>query len=183
MRIGSMAILALFLAGCTAGESYRDPDVPMRAFEGFALDRYMGRWHEIARIPNRFEKNCAGVTHDYALNPDGTVAVRITCRVATLAGPVQTFDGRARVLDPPEEWKISFNPWVPWFFDGDYFVLWVDPDYQTAVVGDPEGQNGWILGRDYVMAEDTLRAAYEVLYVNGYDLSEIILVDQPAVGN
>lgn len=183
MRIGGLTAILLLLAACTAGESYRDEDVPMRPYSGFALDRYMGRWYEIARIPNRFEENCAGVVHDYALNPNGTVEVRIICRVATLAGPVQTFDGRARVLDPPQEWKISFNRWVPWFFDGDYVVLWVDPDYRTAVVGDPEGQIGWILGRDHEMAEDLLRAAYEVLYVNGYDLSEIILVDQPAVGN
>ena len=182
-RAGAALALALLLAACSAGQNYRDPDAPLLAFGGFELDRYMGRWYEIARIPNRFERNCAGVVHDYALNPDGRVAVRIICRVATLAGPVETFDGRARVLDPPEEWKISFNPWVPWFFDGDYVVLSVDPDYQVAVVGDPEGQIGWILGRDHVLADDSLRAAYEVLDRNGYDLSEIILVDQPPVGD
>ena len=182
MRAVALTV-ALLLAACSAGESYRDEDVPLRPYEGFDLARYMGRWYEIARLPNRFEDNCAGVTHDYALRPDGRVAVTITCRVATLAGPVETFDGRARVLDPPEEWKISFNPWVPWFFDGDYVVLAVDETYDAAVVGDPEGQIGWILGRDYVMADDDLRAAYEVLYLNGYDLSEIVLVDQPSVGN
>ena len=174
---------ALLLAGCTAGESYRDEDVPLRAYQGFELDRYMGRWYEIARMPNRFEDSCAGAIHEYALNPDGTVAVAITCRIATLAGPTEIFRGRARVLDPPEEWKISFNEWVPWFFDGDYVVLDVDANYDAAVVGDPEGQVAWVLGRDYTMSDDDLREAYEVLYVNGYDLSEIVLVDQPAVGN
>ena len=184
MRIGFAVLLAAcLLAACTAGESYREEDVPLRPAERVDLSRYMGRWFEIARIPNRFEENCVGTTHDYAFRPDGRVGVVVTCRLATLAGPVHAYEGRARVLDPPAEWRISFNPWVPWFFDGDYVILAVDPTYETAVVGEPGGQAGWILGRDFLMSEDDLRAAYDVLYLNGYDVSEIVLVDQPAVGN
>ena len=178
------ALLAILLLGaCSAGESWREDDVALRPAEQLDLARYMGRWFEIARVPNRFEENCVGTTHDYAPRPDGRIDVVVTCRVATLAGPVSTYEGRARVLDPPSEWKVSFNPWVPWFFDGDYVILAVDPTYETAVVGDPSGQVGWILGRDFTMAEEDLQDAYDVLYRNGYDVSEIVLVDQPAVGN
>lgn len=184
MRTVALAGAVLALAACTAGESYRDEDRDLVAAPQVDLSRYAGRWFEIARFPNRFEKNCAGVSHDYTPKPDGRLDVVITCRLATLAGPIEQFEGEARVTgDRGSELKISFSDWVPWFFDGDYVILDVGPDYRTAVVGAPDGTVGWILGREPVMAEEDLRHGYDVLWRNGYDLIQILLVDQPAVGN
>lgn len=183
MRAVLMALAALSLAGCATGESYRDEDVPLATEPAFDLARYMGRWYEIARFPNRFEKGCVGVTADYSLNPDGSVHIVNTCRKATLAGPVEQVEGRARPRADPAIWTVKFTEWLPSFLAGEYRVLDVDPDYTVAVVGEPDGTTGWVLGRDYIIDEDKLRHAYDVLYRNGYNLSQILLTDQPGVGS
>lgn len=183
MRALLPAVAALLLTACATGESYRDEDVPLQTARNFDLARYMGRWYEIARFPNRFEKGCVGVTADYSLNPDGSVRVVNTCRKATLAGPVEQAEGRAFPRADPAVWRVKFTEWLPAFLAGDYHVLDVDPDYTVAVVGDPDGTTGWILGRDYVIDDEKLRHAYDVLFRNGYEMSQILLTDQPGVGS
>ena len=63
-------------------------------------------------------------------------------------------------------------------YSGDYWVLWVDESYRTAVIGQPGGGAGWILNRDTAIPLDRLRAAREILDWNGYDLEPLIFVNQ-----
>ncbi len=64
------------------------------------------------------------------------------------------------------------------FIAADYWVLWVDESYRTAVVGTPNGRAGWILNRDPEIPADRLAAAREILDFNGYDLSRLEMVPQ-----
>ena len=73
----------------------------------------------------------------------------------------------------PGRLKVSF-PTVPFAGAVDYWVLWVDEGYRTAVVGAPNGRSGWILNRDPVIPADRLQAARDVLAFNGYDLSRLL---------
>lgn len=178
------AAVGLLLAACSEGESWRDESVQLMAPTSVDLSRYAGRWFEIGRFPNRFQENCAGAVHDYTPTDRGGMQMRITCRVATLAGPTYTYEGDARMIeDSNAVWKISLSPWVPWFFDGDYVILGVSSDYRMAVVGTQQGTTGWILSRDIILSDDDMRAAYDLLARNGYEMWHIILVDQPGVGN
>ena len=63
-------------------------------------------------------------------------------------------------------------PSVP-FVAADYWVLWTDEDYRTAVVGAPNGRSGWILNRTPDIRADRLDAARDVLEFNGYDLGRL----------
>ena len=76
----------------------------------------------------------------------------------------------------PARLKVSF-PSVP-FGASDYWVLWVDEGYRTAVVGAPNGKSGWILNRDPQIPTDRLNAAREILDFNGYDLDRLMEVPQ-----
>lgn len=177
-------IALLALAGCSATfpgektggffEVYRDTDVTIASMALFDPDRYLGTWYEVARYPVIFERGCVKVTAEYQKIDDNTISVFNTCR--NLDGSVRSeILGSADVVGPARL-KVSF-PSVP-FGASDYWVLWVDQDYQTAVVGAPNGRSGWILNRQPQIPADRLRAAREILDFNGYDLDRLMEVPQ-----
>lgn len=175
---------ALLLAGCSAPlpgepvgslfEAYRDQDVQIASKTLFEPEKYLGTWYEVARFPVPFERGCAGVTAEYGQGSDGVLTVLNTCR--NLDGTVKsTIRGSAEVVGPGRL-EVSF-PTLP-FGASDYWILWTDDGYRTAVVGAPDGRSGWILNRDPVIPADRLTAAREILDFNGYDLARLISVPQ-----
>jgi apolipoprotein D and lipocalin family protein len=110
------------------------------------LARYMGRWYEIAHLPVWFQRNCASnTTATYTLRPDGKVTVLNECRAKD--GRVKSARGVARVArteGPNTRLKVRFiGP-----FEGDYWIIDLDPEYQWAVVGEPGCRYLWILSRE-----------------------------------
>jgi len=112
------------------------------------LDRYAGTWHEIARVPNFFQRKCASdVTANYTRERDHVVVVN---RCVKSDGKAITADGKAYVTDPPANRKLkvgffSIFGWMP--FKGDYWILDIDPNYGWVIVGGPTTKYGWILAR------------------------------------
>jgi len=179
------AICALvLLAGCSAPlpneqtgnlfEVYRDTDVPIASIALFDPARYVGTWYEVARYPVVFERGCVGVTAEYQAIDNDTISVLNTCRNPD--GSIKSqISGEAEIVGPARL-KVRF-PSVP-FGAADYWVLWVDEGYRTAVVGAPNGRSGWILNREPEIPDDRLQAARDVLDFNGYDLERLMEVPQ-----
>jgi apolipoprotein D and lipocalin family protein len=170
------------LAACVAlsacvGPSYRDPGATIAAQRDFQPERYLGRWYEIARYPVSFEEGCTATTADYGPIDAETISVLNTCRQGAPDGPVEQISGTATIV-APGELKVRFSS-VP-FVAADYWVLWVDEDYRTAVVGVPSGRAGWILARTPTIDADRRAAAEAVLARNGYDPSRLYDVPQAA---
>lgn len=149
--------LAALLTAAPAGAQPRLLTVPE-----VDLKRYAGTWHEIARLPNRFQQHCiAEVTAVYTPRDDGTVAVVNRCRTAEDGDAAwDVAAGTARPVDPSNaKLKVSFLPsalrWLPigW---GDYWVLELDPEYRWALVGEPGRNYLWVLSRTPVLQQDTL---------------------------
>ena len=170
------AVTVAFLTACApAGEGgllkvYRDRSVPIASKALFEPERYLGLWYEVARYPVPSQAGCVGVTAEYGLRADGRLSVLNICRNPD--GSVRsTINGSAEVVGPGRL-KVRF-PSVP-FITADYWVLWTDIDYSTAVVGTPNGRAGWILSRTPEIPPDRLAAAREVLAFNGYDLSRLL---------
>lgn len=170
-----LLVFAALLSACSTS-SYRDQDIEISSVETLDLSRYEGRWYEIARFPNRFEKDCVAVTADYARKPDGTIAVTNTCRKGGFDGPIEAAEGTARIA-APGQLKVKFVDWLP--FDGDYWVLYVSPDYKLAVVGAPKGTTGWVLARDPQPDPELIDRGYEALRKAGYDTNLIYRTPQP----
>lgn len=162
-----LALLAL--AACSG--SYRDASVPMTSMAVFDAERYAGRWYEVASFPTPFQAGCAQTTADYTLSGPETLSVRNACIKPD--GPSE-IEGTAR-LSGPGRLKVNLDG-VP--VTADYWILWIDEGYRTAVVGVPSGRAGWILNRDPQIPPDRLRAAREVLAFNGYDLSRLAMTPQ-----
>ncbi len=173
-------VFALFLVGCTAQGSgglfsvYRDTEAPISSKAVFEPERYLGVWHEVARYPVPFEAGCVGVTAEYGLRDDGLLSVLNICRNAD-GSEKSRIEGTAEIVGPGRL-KVRF-PSVP-FVAADYWVLWTDEDYRTAVVGAPNGRSGWILNREATIRADRFNAARDVLEFNGYNLSRLQEVPQ-----
>ncbi|MEO1641303.1 MAG: lipocalin family protein [Pseudomonadota bacterium] len=168
--------LILALAGCATQDSgglfsvYRDTEVPISSKALFEPQRFLGTWHEVARYPVPFQAGCVGVTATYGLQDDGLLSVLNICRNpdGTERGRIS---GTAEIVGPGR--LIVRFPSVP-FGAADYWVLWTDEDYRTAVVGAPNGRSGWILNRTPAIRADRLDAAKDVLAFNGYDLNRLV---------
>ncbi len=172
MKWGGIAALCLVLAGCA--ETYRDQSKPIASKADFDPSRYVGLWYEIARFPVRFQDGCVGVSAEYQPVDQDTVSVHNICRASD--GSIRSqIRGTADVVGPGRL-KVQF-PSIP-FVRSDYWVLWVDEDYQTAVVGTPNGTSGWILNRTPTLRADRLAAAKEILDFNGYDIKKLEMTAQ-----
>ncbi len=114
--------------------------------EEFDIERYMGKWYEIYRLPNSFEEGLEDITARYELMDDGKVLVTNEGRVKSDNSRIKQAKGKAWIPDPkkPSKLKVSFF----WPFAGDYWVLKIDADYNNALVGDPSGKYLWILSRE-----------------------------------
>ncbi|MEL6791076.1 MAG: lipocalin family protein [Pseudomonadota bacterium] len=175
-----LVIALLFTAGCMGGPSYRDATVPLETAANVDLDRYLGKWFEIARLPNRFEKNCEAVTARYDRRKDGKILVVNTCRKGGVDGPADSAIGRAKVVDTTTNAKLKVSFFGP--FWGDYWILDVDPDYRIALVGEPSGKYLWILARTPTLAPEDRELALRKLRGFGYDTNALYFTRQPPGG-
>jgi len=147
----TVAAPALLIAALTPAIANADETAALSAIPSLDVPRYMGRWYEIAKYPNRFQRHCVGDTMaTYELLPDATVSVLNRCR--TEEGEIDEAKGVARQIggaDSPRL-EVRFAPgwlgFVP-FVWGDYWVIDLDPDYQLAAVSEPSRKYLWILSR------------------------------------
>lgn len=147
---------------------------PLKTVDHVDLQRYLGRWYEIARIPNRFEKQCArDVTAEYALN-GSEITVRNTCVQAD--GKPNIAKGRAKVVDKTTGAKLKVTFF--WPFYGDYWIIGLDPQYRWAIVGEPSRKYGWILSRTPSLPTSTLDEIRRQLEASGYRSSDLIYPPQ-----
>lgn len=138
------------------------------------VERYMGRWYEIARYDNSFQKKCESTRVLYKLKPNGKVNVLNECR--TFTGKIKQAKGIAKVVDTISnaKLKVSFVPLFKNFglFGGDYWVIELGQNYEYAVVGHPKKEFLWILSRTPVLDEQTLSDLKDKIEnIHGYDLN------------
>jgi lipocalin/uncharacterized protein YbjT (DUF2867 family)/ligand-binding SRPBCC domain-containing protein len=150
---------------------------PVRTVGFVDLDRYAGDWFEIARFPNRFQRQCLGdVRASYARRPDGRLDVVNRCRTAD--GPTEA-RGVARIVDDQTfaRLKVRFAPgWLSFLplVWGDYWVVGLAPDYSWAVVGDPGRDYLWILARSPRPDDESIAAARAVARASGYAVERLV---------
>lgn len=162
-------LLAAWLLAACQGPAAR-PGAPDTVAQ-VDLDRYAGRWYEVAKLPNRFQRQCvADTTAEYSRNADGSIAVVNRCRTAD--GRFDEARAVARVTDASSNARLEVSffhvfGWRPLW--GDYWILVLDPDYGYAVVGEPSRRYGWILARTPTLPAATRARIDERLRALSYD--------------
>lgn len=140
------------------------------------LNKYMGTWYEIVRLPNSFEKGLECVTATYNLKENGKISVLNKGHSIEDNSKVETAKGKAWVPDKelPGRLKVTFF----WPFAGNYYIIELDKDYKYALVGDPSRKYLWILSKSKVLDEKIVQNLLNTASEYGFDVDKVIRVNQ-----
>ena len=172
----SLALLVPLAANAQTGPPTA-PTGPLQTIDRLDVGRYLGTWYEIAKYPNRFQRQCVADTKAlYRLRDDGQLDVINRCRTA--GGEMAEAVGRARqdgAADSPKL-EVRFAPaWLAWLpmVWGNYWVIDLDPGYQLAAVSEPKREYLWVLSRTPTVDSAVYQALLGRLQAQGFDLSKL----------
>lgn len=134
------------------------------------LDQYLGRWHELGRYENRFERNCEGVIAEYNKRESALIDILNTCHICEPGGRRRVARGRARIVEGSGNAKLKVSFFGPFFF-GNYWVLDHADDYSWSIVGEPSGRYLWVLSRDPLPSDGFYEQLVERCHSLGYDMT------------
>lgn len=162
--------LAVCLAGCVGNPVYRQAGGEPHTAVTIDQGRYLGLWHEQARLPNSFERGCVFATAEYGLREDGRISV--TNRCVNEEGANREAIGQARFAGAPGEGKLKVSFFGP--FWADYWVLARADDYAWSIVGEPQGRYLWLLTRAESITPAERAAFEQRISALGYRPSDMI---------
>lgn len=175
-----LAVSALLVSGTTRAQS---TDAALSTVPKVDLNRYVGKWHEVALLPNRFQAQCvADTTATYALKPNGRIEVTNRCRKAD--GTLDAAIGEARLATDDgsnAKLEVRFAPaWLSWLPQvwGNYWVIELDGEYQYAVVSEPSRKFLWILSRTPQLPAGTMEGIKSRLSARGFDVTQLQFTPQ-----
>lgn len=171
-------LVLIILFSCSINAVAYDAE-PLRTIDALDVPRYMGKWYEIARYPNWFQKKCVSDSSaEYSIRTDGRVQVVNRCRQVN--GEMKEASGIARQIggSTSAKLKVSFvHPWLSFIpaVWGDYWVIDLDSDYQLVAVSEPSRQYLWILARTPTVEQKTFDAMLSRLKSRGFESDKLIL--------
>ena len=150
----------------------------MRTIASLDVNRYLGTWYEIAKFPNRFQKQCVrDTTATYGLREDGKIRVVNRCRKAD--GSEDAVEGVARQVGGPASPKLEVR-FAPAFLSflhivwGDYWIIDLDEYYTLSAVSEPSRKYLWILSRSRQVDPLAYQALLTRLAAQGFDTSKLV---------
>ncbi len=166
-----LALLAsLTLGGCLGMPKNVSP------VKGFELDRYLGKWYEIARLDHSFERGMEQVTAEYSLRKDGGVAVR-NRGFLTAKQEWKEADGKAFFVEEPDTGYLKVSFFGPFY--GSYVIFELDKEnYQYAFVSGPDTSYLWLLSRQPTVAPELLTRFAARAAQLGFAADKLIYVRQ-----
>jgi apolipoprotein D and lipocalin family protein len=144
---------------------------PLDTVEHVDLNRYLGKWYEIASIPQYFQRKCVlDTSAEYKLTEG---AISVTNRCTSEIGEVLVAEGQARVVDNLSNAKleVTFVKLFGWryTFGGDYWIIDLAEDYRYAVIGHPSRKYAWVLAKYPQLSAEDIISIEKHLQENGYD--------------
>lgn len=160
-----------------------DSKEPLPTATSVNLARYVGTWYEIARLPMWFQRHCVDSKAIYTSRSDGAIGVHNEC--VTDAGGLDQIDGVATVVDAKTNARLTvvFDNFFARLFgssrEGNYWIIELDPDYRTSVVGTPDRRYLWILSRTPRLDDATYQRLIERAGQLGFPVSDLIPAQRP----
>ena len=153
-----------------AGTATADAKPPLVTVPHVDLKQYSGRWYELARYPNWFERGCvAAATATYTPLADGRIGVLNSCR--DKSGKEKVSKGKATVADTGTNAKLKVT--FLWPFSGNYWVIDLDTGYQLVAVSEPKREYLWVLSRTRTVDPVAYQALFARLQAKGFDLTKL----------
>jgi len=176
-------LIAIFLIPFAA-HAQKAEKAALTTVQSVDLGRYVGKWYEIGKYPNRFQKQCvANTTATYSMKPNGKIEVRNECTLKN--GTTETAVGEAKIADKKTNAKLkvrfapgalSFLPFV-W---GNYWIIDLDKEYGYVAIGEPKREYFWILSRKPVIDDASYQAIVRRAESMGFDPAKIEKTPQNA---
>ena len=166
MLLALLTAFCLNLTSCSTASTVDNSTV-----KSLDLNRFMGRWYEIARFDHRFERNMQQVTTIYAIQDNGRVKV---INQGLKNDKWKTSEGKGKLTTTPGLLRVSF--WGPFY--SDYRVMMLAPDYTYALIGGESDKYLWILSRSPHMRQDTRNQVLREAQRRGYNTNNLIWVKQ-----
>jgi apolipoprotein D and lipocalin family protein len=164
------ALAALLLGGCVGVPENVTP------VTGFELQRYLGKWYEIARLDHAFERGLERVSATYSLREDGGVRV-INRGYSTQKREWQQAEGKAYFVDGEQQGYLKVSFFGPFY--GSYVIFKLDSEgYQYAFVAGPDKSYLWLLSRTPTVSEALLEDFVATAASLGFDTDSLVLVRQ-----
>ena len=160
----------LFLAGCVG--------IPenVKPVDNFSLERYLGKWYEIARLDQSFERGLTRVTAEYSLRDDGGVRV-LNRGYSVKENKWKEAEGKAYFVDGPDQGYLKVSFFGPFY--ASYIVFELDHEnYQYALVCGPDKSYLWILSRAPTMQPAVRDKLVAKATAAGFDTGKLVFVDQ-----
>ena len=173
-KLSTLSVLLFILTACTG-----KPEGVV-AVKEFELDRYLGKWYEIARLDHSFERGLNNITAEYSLRDDGGVKV-INSGFSKENNEWQQAEGKAFFVDETDNGHLKVSFFGPFY--GSYIVFELDrKNYQYAFVSGPDTSYLWLLARtpqlDKKVTEQFVKDSQEL----GFDTSKLIYVEHDKPG-
>ncbi len=140
----------------------------------FEVNRYLGKWYEIARLDFRYERNMNNTTAQYALNEDGTIQV-INRGYDTVKNKWEEATGKAKFAGEPTEARLKVSFFGPFY--APYNVIALDPEYRYALVAGKNLKYLWILSREKSIPDEIMKNYISIAEGIGYQTSKLIWVE------
>jgi len=171
----AMAVAAIaLLSGCATGI----PD-GVKAVDNFDAGRYLGTWHEIARLDHSFERGLSNVSATYSAREDGGIKV-VNRGYDKAKGKWRQVEGRAYFIDGRDQGRLKVSFFRPFY--GAYNIFALDKDgYGYALVCGPDRSYLWILARERSLDKATLDSLVAKARRLGFDTEALIYVSQDSV--
>jgi apolipoprotein D and lipocalin family protein len=167
-----MTVVAVFTLGSAsffAAEASGQGPIQSVAMVDQSL--FMGRWYQIARLPNRFQNGCAGNYTDFSLRDDGQINVVNSCRNEK-DGSLRQSKGQAWVADPANNGRLKVSFF--WPLRSDYWIIGLGNEYQYSIVASPNRKYLWILSRTAAMNEDLYASIIKDVERQGFATNNIL---------
>ena len=164
-RITLLSIALVLISACTSIPEGLEP------IKGFELDRYQGKWYEIARLDHSFERGLNEVTAEYELMQDGNV--KVTNR--GLSEKDKNWSeaiGKAKFVNQPDEGFLKVSFFGPFY--GSYVIFELDPDYNYAFVTSYNKQYLWLLARTPTVSDRIKQRFRQQSQALGFAIDELI---------
>ncbi|QDZ91601.1 lipocalin family protein [Shewanella decolorationis] len=167
-----LLISVLVLSGCLGMPRNVEP------VKDFELERYLGKWYEIARLDHSFERGLTQVTAEYSLKPDGGVKV-INRGYSAAKQQWKEAEGKAYFVNGDSEAYLKVSFFGPFY--GAYVVFGLDQkDYQYAFISGPDTDYLWLLARTPTVSPEVIQQFVEMASARGFDTNSLIYVEQKA---
>jgi len=166
-----LAVISLLLSACLGMPQTVTP------VSGFEVQRYLGKWYEIARVDHSFERGLVRVTAEYAPRDDGGISV-LNRGYSPADGEWKQADGKAYFVDQAGTGYLKVSFFGPFY--GSYVIFDLDPDYRHAFISGPNHSYLWLLSRTPSVAPEVIERFTREARRRGFDTDDLVFVDQTA---